>query len=287
MRILLAWFADFAWVLYAACGLGAVIYVARALSLQRRLGASLTSFERETSTIQIVRFLRLAVFFVVVGVAFFAAQAYLLPQIPPDDLVSPAPTLVGLTLPTPPPAPTATPLSGSLPTITATVPPPPLPATPTLEVTDTPEPISTSEPVPSIALGIRLGNVAELVGYDLVATEVNTSQGVGLILYWRALAGATVADYSVFTHLRSPDARLIAQHDGPPVGGTRPTTSWVVGELVVDYHQLVFGEEEAGYAGPAEIAVGLYDPTAPEVRVPVEGGGDFVTLPSSINVVGP
>ncbi|MGH2461628.1 MAG: 6-pyruvoyl-tetrahydropterin synthase-related protein, partial [Chloroflexota bacterium] len=44
-------------------------------------------------------------------------------------------------------------------------------------------------------------------------------------LEWRALA-APSADYTVFVHLLDARGRLVAQHDGPPLAGTYPTTDW-------------------------------------------------------------
>jgi hypothetical protein len=136
-------------------------------------------------------------------------------------------------------------------------------------------------------MNVQLGNVAILEGYDVATTEVTAEEGVGLILYWRALEGASTADYWVFSHLLSPEQQLIAQHDGAPMAGTRPTTSWTPGELVVDFHQLVFTQDAIGYTGTAQISLGLYNPAAPEERVGVVGGEDFIILPTTIEVVGP
>lgn len=286
MKVLLAQFIDFAWVLYAACGLGAVFYIARAVSLQRRTNASLTAFEREAMGAQIARSWRIAVIFILIGVLLFAAQFYFLPQLPLDELEEPTPTMVGLSV-TPSPAPTRTLISGAMPTITATAVISPSNPVPTVAATPTTVPTPTPEPVPSIGLNAQFGNVAILEGYDVATTEVSTGEGVGLILYWRALEGASTADYWVFTHLLSPEDQLIAQHDGAPMAGTRPTTSWQAGELVVDYHQMIFLEEALGYTGTAQIAVGLYNPAVPEERVQLPGGESFVLLPTIIDVVGP
>jgi hypothetical protein len=226
------------------------------------------------------------------GVLLLVVQAYLLPRFPLDELVDATPTMVGLSI-TPSPRPTVTLISGAMPTITTTVPPPPPPVTPTVVTTEAPLPTETPvltgtpEPQPSIRVGVQVGNVAILEGYDVVAVEVTTGDGVGVILYWRALEGASAVDYTVFTHLLSPELQLIAQHDGVPVGGTRPTTTWEPGELVVDYHQMVFKEEALDYTGPAQISVGLYNPAAPEERVPVATGGDAFALPTPIQVVAP
>lgn len=282
MKVVLAGLADFAWVLYAACGLGAIIYTVRALSLQRRLGESLTAFEQETTAAQAARLWRIAVTFVVVGLTLFAGQAYLLPRIMPEEQSLPTPTLaVGLATSTPSPSPTATRILGALPTITVTVPPPPPPPSPE----PTPTPTSLPAASPAYPFSARLGNVAEFLGYDLVSTQVSTDQTVGLTLYWRALEGASSANYLVFTHLLPPEFdRLIGQHDSAPAGGARPTTGWVPGEIIVDYHELVF--YEAGYSGAAQIAIGLYD-QATLVRVAVEGGGDYILLPTTITIVAP
>lgn len=284
MKVLLVRLADFAWVLYAGCALGAVVYIARALSLQRQLARSLTVFERETMATQVARLWRLALAFVALGGVLLLGQIYLFPQVIPQEQISPTSTLgAGLVTLTPSPSPTPTPLMGALPTIAPTtpltVPPPPSPPP---EPTSTPTPAGPSPAYPFTA---RLGDVAELIGYDLSSTEVSSDQTVRLTLYWRALEGAGAADYWVFTHLLPPQFdRLLGQHDGAPAGGTRPTTGWTVGEVIVDAHEMVF--YEAGYSGPAQIAVGLYDPTT-MVRVSVAGGGDYVLLPTTINVVVP
>lgn len=284
MRIILDWLADFAWVVYAACGLAALVYLARALSVQRRLSGTLTRFERETMSAQAGRLWRLTLTSLLVGLVLFVGQAYLLPQVLPEGLLGPTPTpWAGLVItPSPRPSPTATPIVGVLPTVAPTLalipPSPPVQATPT----QTPVP---SGPAPAYPLYARLGDVAEFLGYDLPSTEVRPGQTLLLILYWRALSGAGAANYAVFTHLLPPDmSRLLGQHDGVPAGGSSPTTTWVAGEVIVDAHELTL--YETGYSGPAQIAVGLYDPVT-QLRVPVEGSGNYILLPTGITVVVP
>jgi hypothetical protein len=105
----------------------------------------------------------------------------------------------------------------------------------------------------------RFGEVAELLGYDLPITKTTTHRDVPLTLYWRAISSEPMSTaYVVFTHLLSEGMdRLVAQHDGPPVEGRRPTTGWVQGEIIVDSHLLRWREE---YTGTCPIEVGLYDP---------------------------
>ncbi|MGD2179185.1 MAG: hypothetical protein PVG71_15345, partial [Anaerolineae bacterium] len=107
----------------------------------------------------------------------------------------------------------------------------------------------------------RLADVAQLVGYEWKAVS-QQSKTWELTLYWRALDGTpTELSYTVFTHLLSADGTLLAQHDGIPASATRPTTTWVTGEIVVDRHRLRLSRE---YAGRAIVQVGMYDLTEME-----------------------
>lgn len=93
---------------------------------------------------------------------------------------------------------------------------------------------------------------------------------------WEAL-GAPAQSYTVFVHLVGQDGRLLAQHDGVPVWGTRPTTTWQRGELVLDRHALTV----PALSGPetGALIVGLYASETVE-RAPLADGGDaLVVLP--------
>ncbi len=167
-------------------------------------------------------------------------------------------------------------------------------------------------PPMSYTLGRRFPGVAELLGYDVQqesggageqegsnaqsrgpdwlqdesdsAARLRVRRAVRLTLYWRALAGDSGERpaYTVFTHMLNPDGVLVGQHDGPPAEGRRPTTSWVVGEVITDVHVMQF--REPGYAGPVLIEVGLYDPVT-GVRVPAEDGRDQIVLPVQLMIV--
>jgi uncharacterized membrane protein YgdD (TMEM256/DUF423 family) len=284
MKVILGWLAGIAWIFYAACGLAALVYLVRALSTGRKLAASLTVYEQEELREKTARFWRTALLFLLTGVLLFAGVQYLqripdlrgalaiTPTLPPGLVITPSPS----------PRPPATPIMGALPTITPTVgalTPPPVPLTPTPTAT-------LVGPVPSNPFYARFGDVAELLGYDLTTTTLSPGQSVGVTLYWRALPGAGNLNYWVFVHLLPPDiSRLLGQHDGAPVEGTRPTTGWTAGEVVVDFHSVPLVATD--YTGEARIAVGFYDPAAPHVRVPVAGGADYVLLPVTIQVSGP
>ena len=180
---------------------------------------------------------------------------------------------------TPTPGPTLESLAPSLTSLTAAAPvstPPPLEST----ETPTPEPTDTPEAAASGELYVRFGDFAELVGYNLPATTVSAAQPLQITFYWRALKGTSPTGYMVFTHLLSGDGHLIAQHDGAPAGGARPTNDWIPGETIVDLHQMTF--YDTAYAGPARIAVGLYDPATG--RVLTGTGDDQAILPITISI---
>lgn len=79
---------------------------------------------------------------------------------------------------------------------------------------------------------------------------------MNVTLVWQAVA-AIADDYTVFVHLLAEDGVLVAQHDGIPLLGTRPTTSWQAGERLIDRHEWVLPAELPGQKGT--LTVGLYD----------------------------
>ncbi len=96
--------------------------------------------------------------------------------------------------------------------------------------------------------------VAEVMGYT-VTPEPRAGEPFTVTLYWRA--GETGdTPYTVFVHVTPPDAPapLIAQHDGWPALGAKPTNTWVAGEIIADAHPL-----PGIPAGTYQLRVGLYD----------------------------
>jgi hypothetical protein len=158
-----------------------------------------------------------------------------------------------------------------------------VPSLPPPEPTEgpTPEPTEAVAGAISGEVRVQFSNFAELVGYSLLTADVTTAQPLPLTLYWRALEGVSPMNYIVFTHLLAEDGHMVAQHDGSPANGTRPTTTWMPGESIVDPHSMTFSD--AAYTGPARIAVGLYDPATG--RVPTATGEDRVVLPITINIL--
>lgn len=84
-----------------------------------------------------------------------------------------------------------------------------------------------------------------------------------------------LGDYKVFVHAVDDAGRLVAQHDAPPAAGARPTSTWQLGEEVLDRHGL-FLPGELGQQR-LYLLVGLYDADTGQ-RVLLTDGSDAVGL---------
>jgi len=113
-------------------------------------------------------------------------------------------------------------------------------------------------PNPSQKFSARLGEVAQIVGYDVVQTE----RAVRVVLYWQSL-GTPTTSYTAFVQLLDARGNLRAQRDQIPGAGNFPTTSWVKGEYLVDVYDIALPEP-----GEYTIIVGLYDAKT-NARLPV------------------
>ena len=101
-----------------------------------------------------------------------------------------------------------------------------------------------------------------LLGYDLLPAPGAPT----LRLYWET-TGHVDNDWITYIHLHDPDGERLAQFDGPPLTGLKPTSSWQVDALYIDRRQLIL---------PAElepdtylIRLGLYSPSSGE-RLPFQ-----------------
>lgn len=114
---------------------------------------------------------------------------------------------------------------------------------------------SFTPPAPAHPLGVTLGDVAELVGYDLDPAAFAPGAPLPLTLYWRGVQ-ATTTGYTVFVQLLH-DGRVLAQQDQPPLAGRRPTTGWFPGEFLADPYTLAVPADAP--PGDYVLIVGLYD----------------------------
>jgi hypothetical protein len=131
-------------------------------------------------------------------------------------------------------------------------------------------PVNWSVPSSAEPLSYRLGDWAELAGYEISLER----DKIELTIYWRALA-RTDGDYSVFVHALG-EGDIVAQSDGTPAAGSLPTWCWLPGEVVADVHVLEVGGQE-----PDEIGVGLYD-WRDGLRLPVSPpvADDLIRIPA-------
>jgi hypothetical protein len=133
----------------------------------------------------------------------------------------------------------------------------------------------------------RLGGAA-LLGYDLAPNPVRPGESLRLTLYWRRV-GYIPRSYTVFTHLLGPGDRIVAQKDSPPDDGDRPTTNWVLGEVVDDPYDLLIPPGTP--PGRYQLEVGMYEPQTGR-RVLVSPGhppdapatGDRILVPEAVVV---
>jgi uncharacterized membrane protein len=101
----------------------------------------------------------------------------------------------------------------------------------------------------------NLGNQVKLLGYALATETVRPGEPLVLTLYWQATAPMETS-CTVFTHIMDERGTIKAQRDGLPVEGTRLTTHWRSGEIVIDPYEIMVGPEVA--PGGYVIEVGMY-----------------------------
>ncbi len=136
-------------------------------------------------------------------------------------------------------------------------------------------------PSPANQLRVRVGDVAQLVGYDV--RENNRT--VRVVLYWQALATSGTS-HTGFVHLIDANGNLRAQRDQIPGAGTLPTTSWVKNEYLVDVYDIDLPRDVP--PGEYTIRVGMYD-AKNNSRLNVFDAsnqllGDYSELPTRISV---
>ncbi|MCJ7552101.1 MAG: hypothetical protein MUQ30_20715, partial [Anaerolineae bacterium] len=136
-------------------------------------------------------------------------------------------------------------------------------------------------------IGARAGHVATLLGGDLEpGTALTPGLPLTLTLIWRAESAAADQDLKVFTHLSAVSGDILAQHDGQPADWTRPTTGWLMGEIIVDTHVLTWSpsaEEVVARGDTVTLLLGLYDART-GARTVWQDGQDFLLFPLSLTV---
>lgn len=127
---------------------------------------------------------------------------------------------------------------------------------------------------PAVPLAVTLGDSVRLTGFSLESDQVQAGQPLLLTLFWEGMRPMD-RDYTVFVHLVDENGQLVAQTDGQPGGGTRPTSGWQPGEGVQDSYAVPLATDIA--PGDYTLQVGMY--LWPELtRLISADGSDTVVL---------
>lgn len=126
-------------------------------------------------------------------------------------------------------------------------------------------------PPPAGAIQWRSGPILE----GFAAEAVLPAPPLRLALCWSSL-GAPQRDLQLFVQLLDEEDRILAQWDGPPAGGHRPTATWTRGSRLQDTIRMAVADG----ADPAtwrRVILGWYDPVSGR-REPLRDGRDHVVL---------
>ncbi len=111
---------------------------------------------------------------------------------------------------------------------------------------------------PQVRVDAPVGDGITLLGYDIQPARPRAGELLYLQLHWLVDA-PPATEWTIFTHLLAPDANggaQVAGKDGPPGGGSLPTTRWQPGWRVLDEYQIQLPADLP--AGPYTLATGLY-----------------------------
>lgn len=126
---------------------------------------------------------------------------------------------------------------------------------------------------PLQALAVSFAPLADLTGLAQSAGAVASGDVLEITLRWHVTA-ATALRYKVFLQLLDDNNQVWAQRDAEPVGESRPTSSWQVGETITDRHGLLISPGTP--PGRYRLIAGLYDAASgTRLRTPQ---ADFVDL---------
>jgi hypothetical protein len=119
-----------------------------------------------------------------------------------------------------------------------------------------------------LSLPVTFNGQVMLLAYRLNGTRFAPGETVELVTYWRA-EGTFRQDLAVFAHLLDAQSQERGGQDVLRV----PSTTWQVGDIVVQVHRFTVAADAA--AAPHYLELGWYD-RATLVRLPVIADGDAV-----------
>lgn len=115
-----------------------------------------------------------------------------------------------------------------------------------------------------------LEDVIRLEGYSIYPETPVAGQDLVVSLAWETLR-APEERLKVFVHLLDSGGRLVAQHDGEPVGWQALTDAWQAGDRYTDRHGILLPAEIP--PGDYVLKVGMYRYSGERLQVVTEDGG--------------
>lgn len=123
------------------------------------------------------------------------------------------------------------------------------------------------------------GNMITLLNYGLNQDHFTAGDTAVLTLSWQARVVPQIA-YAVSIRLQDVNDRLLAQSDGLPVNGTRPTTSWKTDEVIEDRREINLPKTLP--PGQYKLVVAVYDPKT-GTRLNTSDGKNAIDL-TTVNI---
>lgn len=120
-----------------------------------------------------------------------------------------------------------------------------------------------------VPVGANLGGQIMLEAFEIPRLQYRSGEVINLTFFWKAVS-PPAANYDLFVNLTTPQGGIVSQIEGPPLGGSRPTGGWAVGEIIVDPYQLAIPVSTA--PGDYQIRIG-FDNLETSARLPVLEAG--------------
>ncbi|UCG23148.1 MAG: glycosyltransferase family 39 protein [Chloroflexota bacterium] len=111
---------------------------------------------------------------------------------------------------------------------------------------------------------IRLGDIIELLGFEIVRPHGGDGYQLTVASYWRIVQPSD-RPLAFFLHMLDRDGGIVAQHDGVSI----TADSWQAGDLLIQLHPLALPQDAVESSDWLQL--GLYD-TETMDRIAVEGG---------------
>ena len=109
---------------------------------------------------------------------------------------------------------------------------------------------------PEVELDVGLGEHIRLTGVRTSREGLVPGELLTVVLNWTS-DGEVDGDYKVFCHLVDEQGELVAQQDGKPMAGGRPTNTWRDDELIEDDYVIDVPQDMP--PGRYRLLVGMYD----------------------------